>query len=177
MNSLFDYVYIENIFSKEFCRDSINHINKLEWNFHTWYANSNDITSKDFMTTYSEDLQQKMKSKIHSFLLNYVKNIKQSFALSQFSEIRFNIYESGCGIKEHIDHIHSLFDGERKGIPILSMVGLFNDDYTGGDFILCNEKIDLKMGDIIVFPSVFLYPHSVTPVISGTRYSWVLWSY
>jgi len=47
----------------------------------------------------------------------------------------------------------------------------------GGDFILCGEKVDLKQGDCVIFPSVFLYPHEVTPVTKGSRYSWVLWSW
>ena len=29
----------------------------------------------------------------------------------------------------HADHIHSMFDGEKKGIPILSVLGVLNDDY------------------------------------------------
>ena len=33
---------------------------------------------------------------------------------------------------EHCDHIHSIFDGSIKGIPVLSVVGLLNDNYEGG---------------------------------------------
>ena len=76
----------------------------------------------------------------------------------------------------HCDHIHSLFDGERKGVPILSIVGALNNDYTGGEFIMWNEeKIELPAGSVMIFPSSFLYPHEVRPVITGTRYSFVQW--
>lgn len=178
MNNLFNYVYIENLFSKEFCDDAITHINSLQWTPHTWYGtDSGFVSTKDFMTTYSDQLQQNMRSSIYHSILNYLKYVKTSFALHATSEIRFNIYQPGSEITEHIDHIQSLFDGERKGIPILSMVGIFNDDYEGGEFILCGEKIDLKSGDVVVFPSIFLYPHSVTPIIKGVRYSWVLWNF
>ena len=64
----------------------------------------------------------------------------------------------------HADHIHSMFDGERKGIPILSVLGVLNDDYEGGEFVLIDEKIDLSKGDIIIFPSNFMYPHKVEHV-------------
>ena len=97
--------------------------------------------------------------------------------ITQFCGVRFNKYSVGEGIKEHVDHIHSLFDGERKGIPIISIVGTLNDDYEGGEFLINDEVIDFKQGDMLIFPSCFLYPHMVKPVIKGTRYSWVLWGY
>jgi predicted 2-oxoglutarate/Fe(II)-dependent dioxygenase YbiX len=59
----------------------------------------------------------------------------------------------------------------------MSYVGVFNDNYEGGEFMLCDEEIKLKQGDAVQFPSVFLYPHEVKPVTKGTRYSWVLWSW
>ena len=68
-----------------------------------------------------------------------------------------------------------MFDGERKGIPILSVLGVLNDDYEGGEFVLIDEKIDLSKGDIIIFPSNFMYPHKVEPVTKGTRYSYISW--
>jgi predicted 2-oxoglutarate/Fe(II)-dependent dioxygenase YbiX len=81
-------------------------------------------------------------------------------------------------MKEHCDHIHSLFDGERKGIPILSIVGLLNDDYQGGDFIMWgSKKINLKTGDVLVFPSNFLFPHRISPINNGIRYSFVSWAW
>jgi predicted 2-oxoglutarate/Fe(II)-dependent dioxygenase YbiX len=75
----------------------------------------------------------------------------------------------------HCDHINTLFDGQRKGIPILSVVGLMNDNYTGGEFIMCGKEIELMAGDLLVFPSVFMYPHMVNPVTTGVRYSLVSW--
>jgi predicted 2-oxoglutarate/Fe(II)-dependent dioxygenase YbiX len=75
----------------------------------------------------------------------------------------------------HADHIHSMFDGERKGIPILSVLGVLNDDYEGGEFYLIDEKTDLSKGDIIIFPSNFMYPHKVEPVTKGIRYSYISW--
>jgi predicted 2-oxoglutarate/Fe(II)-dependent dioxygenase YbiX len=77
---------------------------------------------------------------------------------------------------KHVDHIHSMFDGNMKGIPILSIVGMLNDDYEGGEFVMFDDKIiELKQGDILMFPSVFLYPHEVKPVTKGVRDSFVSW--
>ena len=76
----------------------------------------------------------------------------------------------------HCDHIQSLFDGEKKGIPILSIIGILNDDYEGGELIMFEDKkINTKKGDLLIFPSNFLYPHQITPVTKGVRYSYVSW--
>ena len=69
-----------------------------------------------------------------------------------------------------------MFDGERKGIPILSVLGLLNDNYEGGEFIMFDDtEIKFEKGDVLVFPSLFLYTHKVEPVKSGTRYSYISW--
>lgn len=109
----------------------------------------------------------------------YVKEIdsKDFTGWNDYCPIRFNRYDPGGDMGTHIDHIHSLFDGEKKGIPILSIVGLLNDDFQGGEFELCGEEMSLTAGSVLIFPSVFLYPHQVKKVLRGTRYSWVSWAW
>lgn len=93
-----------------------------------------------------------------------------------FTPVRFNKYDTGTQMKIHCDHIQSAFDGSRKGIPTLSVLGALNDDYEGGELVFWEkEVVPLKAGEIMVFPSNFLYPHEVKEVISGTRYSFVSW--
>ncbi len=95
-----------------------------------------------------------------------------------FSKIRFNRYKKGQIMSKHQDHIQSLFTGDIRGIPILSIVCVLNDDYEGGEFIMFDDyEIKFKAGDLIVFPSVFLYPHLVKPIKKGIRYSFVSWCY
>ena len=55
-------------------------------------------------------------------------------------------------------------------------------DYEGGELLFYYphnqkpySKVNLNTGDLIMFPSNFMYPHSVEPIISGTRYSIVCW--
>ena len=79
-------------------------------------------------------------------------------------------------MKIHCDHVHSLFDGERRGVPILTIIGILNDDYEGGELIMFDgTKIDTKKGDLLIFPANFLFPHEVELVTKGTRYSYVTW--
>ena len=93
-----------------------------------------------------------------------------------YTPIKFNKYEVGTQMVNHCDHISDIFDGTVKGIPILSIIGLLNNDYEGGELVLFeNITYTLNKGDIIIFPSVFLYPHKITPITKGTRYSFVSW--
>jgi predicted 2-oxoglutarate/Fe(II)-dependent dioxygenase YbiX len=93
-----------------------------------------------------------------------------------FTGFKYIRYTADTEMHKHCDHIHSLFEGTRRGIPILTMISLFNDDFTGGDFIMFDdEKINLEKGDILIFPSIFTFPHTVEKLTSGTRYSAASW--
>ena len=99
-----------------------------------------------------------------------------AFSVSLF--VFLNLIISLClGAQSRIVTLEGeLIDGNIKGIPVLSVVGLLNDNYEGGDFVMFEDyKVSLKKGDVLVFPSNFLYPHKVTPVKKGTRYSFVSW--
>ena len=84
-------------------------------------------------------------------------------------------YKEGGFYKYHVDH----FDKEPR---TFSCILLLNNDYEGGE--LCFRypdttrewTVEKKAGRIIVWPSNFLYPHSVKPVTKGTRYSVVSWA-
>ena len=98
--------------------------------------------------------------------------------MNKFSTIRFNRYSNGQIMRQHHDHIHSIFDGRLKGIPVLSFILNLNDDYEGADLFFWNDHIvPLGKGDIVMFPSVFLFPHGVTEVKKGKRYSAVSWAW
>lgn len=180
MMNLLDYVMIDNVFTPEQCHSYITKLDENLWSNHRWYRSSEDKFHdiKDFSVTYDPEVQNLMRPNVMNLVAKYYNTImKDGDPKVNFSGVRYNKYQQGESIIKHVDHIQSLFDGTKKGIPILSYVGVFNDNYEGGDFILCGEKMKLKQGDVIVFPSVFLYPHEVTPVTKGTRYSWVLWSW
>jgi predicted 2-oxoglutarate/Fe(II)-dependent dioxygenase YbiX len=71
-----------------------------------------------------------------------------------------------------------MFDGTRKGIPTLSIIGSLNSDYSGGEIVMFEDEIiNLNAGDVMIFPSNFLYPHKINPVTTGVRYSFVSWCY
>ncbi len=59
----------------------------------------------------------------------------------------------------------------------LTCIMILNDDYEGGKLRFFSGKYtpELKKGSIIIFPSAFMFPHEVTEVTSGVRYSIVSW--
>ena len=68
-------------------------------------------------------------------------------------------------MREHYDHIHSIFDGQMKGVPLVSIEANLNEDYEGSELYCRGEKIELKTGDKL-FPSNF-NPHEVRETTKG----------
>lgn len=177
---LFDFVYKENVFSKEFCEQKVKVLEESNWLPHRWTKKDNlweNIDRKDFSVLHQYTIQKQMVGDIVSFVKRYGEKVSNYFHINEFSPIRFNRYSQDECIKEHVDHIYSLFDGDKKGIPIISLVGVLNDNYDGGKFFLCDKEIELNTGDVLVFPSLFMYPHKVEKISKGVRYSWVSWGY
>ena len=107
----------------------------------------------------------------------YVKdlNLPYFYGWQGYSDLRFNRYDKNKQMAQHVDHIHTLFEGDRRGIPVLSIVGMLNDDYDGGEFIVAGKKFEPEKGSAIIFPSNFMYPHSVEKIEKGSRWSIVTW--
>ena len=180
----------ENFLDEKYCENCIDKLNKCTWKKHDWYTARTDSKfspSGDnepeviYLNMFSNDIHKIndfIIQNLHSVIKEYIESLKFDWFINWtgYSPIKFNRYFPGQTMLNHWDTIQSLFDGERKGVPILSIIGLLNDDYEGGELIMCeNKKIDTKKGDLIIFPSNFLYPHKVTPVTKGVRYSYVSW--
>lgn len=181
---ILDYVTIENLIPKDVCETVLEKIKQREeWKPHEWYNNisdsrhSEETKELDILPTEA-NTQEMMTPFILQSIEMYMAHIKSSKTLIKtFTPIRFNRYAEGQVMRRHYDHIHDVFDGKHKGIPILSLVGLLNDDYEGAKMIVCDTEFPMKRGDIIIMPSVFLYPHEITECTKGTRYSWVSWAF
>jgi predicted 2-oxoglutarate/Fe(II)-dependent dioxygenase YbiX len=183
-----DYIYKTNVIPEKICKELIKQINKKEWQKHRWYDyEANDYLSEKEKELDVQPIDKEMQQIMTPYLVKAYHEYNQKFAntketrtsnlATKFSPIRFNKYKKGTMMRMHYDHIHSLFDGNHKGIPVLSFIGVLNQNYTGGELIINDQKIDSKAGDIIIFPSCFLYPHEVKEVKKGTRYSFVSWGF
>ena len=184
-----DLIHVERgAITPDLCDYIIKDIETREWEKHSWYNLNDEVKSEDTkeldVQYITSDLQYSLLSIKNHVASSYVKeySYKQSYLtqsiMTMYSPIRFNRYSNGQTMKQHHDHIHSLFDGENKGIPVLSFILNFNDDYEGADLYFWNDyKIPLGKGDVVIFPSLFLFPHGVTEIKKGVRYSGVAWSW
>jgi len=171
------------VVSDEICAKTVSEMDTLEFKEHTFYnANTGEYKPRSgsqelSMSWGNVSTKKTLNDIVDDTAYKYVQDLNMPWfdKYQGYSHVRFNKYAENKKMALHADHIHSMFDGERKGIPILSVLGVLNDDYEGGEFVLIDEKIDLSKGDIIIFPSNFMYPHKVEPVTKGTRYSYISW--
>jgi len=184
--NIFDYVLtINNFLSLDICSNMIKSLNESPFHRHSYTngitGNISDHGDEELFNYYSENISKPIHDRILYAFSRYDMKVRTPYVKFKdrtkdfYSEIRFNKYTVRSKMAEHVDHIHTLFDGERKGIPILTLLGFLNDDYDGGDFYLCDQRVEVSTGQLLMFPSNFLYPHRVEPVTKGTRYSWVSW--
>lgn len=186
---LTDYIFVaRKIIPNDLCAKLISENQSREnWSEHIWshYDTSEgkvQYSSKEnelLVKQVDESDTKNLDPFISDALKHYhteMNNNNTPFSIVSYSSPRFNRYITGSDMKPHSDCIISLFE-KGMGCPILSIVGVLNDDYEGGDFIMFdNLKIELKAGDILIFPSGFQYTHHVTTVTKGERWSFVSWT-
>ena len=192
MKNLKDYIlHLDNWIPKNICNKSVKELSDDNtWEQHQYHRSKNPDElynqngEKELDVCWGNNLThiKKLHQLVWNALEKYILINKiggETFTgWEGFNQIRFNRYNRNQIMSKHCDHIHNLFTGERRGIPILSIVGVLNDNYQGGEFIMFDDyEIKFKPGDVIVFPSVFLYPHLIKPIKKGTRYSFVSWCY
>jgi hypothetical protein len=170
----------------DICKETVKELEKVEGQFqtHQFYdvsTNSHHSYNNELSVTWSNVKHKDLFMKrIWDGLQQYVTefNFKWWNSWQGYSEVRFNRYRPDTQMKLHCDHIHSMFDGQRKGIPTLTVLGGLNNNYKGGELVFWEDSIiPLKEGEIMIFPSNFLYPHRVDLVTKGTRYSYVSWAW
>ena len=184
-----DLIHVERgVIPENLCDYILKDIETREWKPHTWYnAQSDTYGSEETMELDVQSITQELQELLTPIMIQAggaynmryaYDNEKTGQVMNKFSPIRFNRYSGGQIMRQHVDHIHSLFDGKEKGIPVLSFILNLNDDYDGADLYFWKDHVvKLGKGDIIMFPSLFLFPHGVTEATKGTRYSAVSWAW
>ena len=181
-----DYVKVyDNSVDAELCDNTVLSLEKLNWRLHkfydpgtkTYFSNEQELSVSFDNISESFLLKEKIWQAIEQYILKDFKNFKEWFpGWEGFSHLKFNKYSPNTRMTLHCDHIKTVFDGSKRGIPILSVVLTLNDNYTGGDFIMWeNSTYNLNKGSILIFPSNFMFPHRVSEITAGFRYTCVTW--
>ena len=187
-----DYIMVQNVMPIKLCKSLIreNSLPEKKWSKHSWASYdqvqhaSPQKTKNESDIIYATREQFKMIEKylleaMGKYQVKYFqeKGRTNSIWIGHITALRFNRYKVGTHMHTHYDHIHTIFDGKYKGIPIVSFIGLLNDNYEGGEFICRKKEIKMKCGDILLFPSNFMYPHRVKEITKGIRHSFVGWGF
>lgn len=126
-----------------------------------------------------EEENEEQRRDMDNHLFEIVKDIIESYQ-QQHPEFDLEIQEdSGYELLKYevgdfyIQHSDSFKQEPRALTVIMSM----NDAYEGGEIAMFNRELVYKLdaGDVLVFPSNFMYPHEIMPVTEGTRYSIITW--
>ena len=182
-----DYIHVkENGISCDLCDDILKeYVPTYEWKAGTIGENynvkeeirkcDNIFISKDSVIELNKEIRKDLDDRIFQSVSECIGEY-----LSKYTDFPCNIsrdsgysllrYKSGDYIGQHID-------ASGRSPRELSCSLILNDNYEGGEFVFFNGKLkfELKKGDIIMFPSNFMYPHEVLPITSGVRYAIITW--
>jgi predicted 2-oxoglutarate/Fe(II)-dependent dioxygenase YbiX len=186
---LSDYiVVIRGIISKEMCQQVIDLYKdneKWEWG---GFASGMDMEQrkvKQLQISHSETINSNekfiaMDKEIFSVMSKaqdtYRKTLLEKRGMQHRPRVSSDVgyqmlhYSEGYYIKEHCDDYGGL-------ARVLTCSLNLSDDHDGGLFRFFRGEFDvsLKAGDAIVFPANFMFPHEVTEITRGERYSIVTW--
>ena len=193
-NTLLDEcIYVaEKIIPPDLCDHIVQDIETREWRPHTWQSlGTGEQYSEKTMELDVQNATPELQKVLGNYVVEAGRKYNQNYTyqhpscventgqiMTQFCPICFNRNAPGQIMRQHMDHIQSLFDGKIKGIPVLSFILNFNDDYEGADLFFWEDTIvKLGKGDIVMFPSNWLFPHGVTEATKGKRYSGVCWAW
>jgi len=108
------------------------------------------------------------------YIQEYKKNMNALGLNIKINDMQVLKYKKNGHYKFHVD------DGSVH--RILSLIYFVNDNYEGGNLcfkLLNSQKVhEVKKvsNRLIIWPSNFMYPHTVTPVTKGERFSVVAWA-
>lgn len=105
-----------------------------------------------------------VKDKLYECLNNYEE--EYGLKMDYMEAINFVRYGEGQHFQAHSDHGFSY-------TCTVSSIMYLNDGYEGGELWFPFLDITLKpeFGDILIFPSTYIYKHASLPVKSGIKYS------
>ena len=172
-----DIVIFNNVLKKEQCDVLIKYTsNDLDrWKKATTFgeqpehAESSPRQADVWSINQSDDIDERV-FKVFSECLTKVREFYPDLHIESDEGYGLLKYSPGGYYSTHTDHGPS-------NIRTISALIYLNDDYEGGELYFPRQdiKIKPKTGQVVFFPSNYLYPHASLPITSGTKYSIVTW--
>lgn len=100
------------------------------------------------------------------------EHYKADYAVNTIKHDVFSVLNYGEG-EFFTNHLDDCLEFPRT----ISIIYYFNDDYDGGEIVFPRFNVEHKpsANEMLVFPSSYVYNHSVNPVHNGRRYAVVSW--
>ncbi len=120
-------------------------------------------------TAAARSTSRRLKNSIHDWMSAYCNHI-EAVQLDTYAAPALIRYDVGDFFTAHCD-------ANKLSLRTVSAVALLPSHFDGGDltFFDGRQSAELSPGDVVLFPSNFLFPHAVSPVTDGVRYSIVTW--
>lgn len=134
-------------------------------------------TSEKSIIIQNPEIRQRIDDKLFEIVKDLVEEYRQDnpgsgddLEIQEDSGYDLLKYEEGDFYIQHTDS----FKLEPRTLTIIMAM---NNGYEGGEVALFDRELVYKLdvGDVLIFPSNFMYPHEILPVTSGTRYSMITW--
>ena len=124
-----------------------------------------------------ENKETLISKEVDEYIGNIFKNKKAIKKIYAPTKIKNRIYNN-YNINDFYDyHVDSFQSSDSKMLYNYGFTISLSDDYEGGDFVLQTEAgeiaYNIGKGQIVIFP--IIYPHKVTPIISGRRQNIIGW--
>jgi hypothetical protein len=171
-----DFIHVyENVLDESTCHFLIDVFEKYI-DKHERYNNNGNPNFTQFNLTGNKDLTSEI-TQVHDFLIKKTidyRNIYYNFMDSQvfpidhaFEEFRIKKYNTGGEDRfdTHVDVTN--YASARR---YLSFLWYLNDVQTGGNTLFTDFAIQPKMGSLLIFPPLWMFPHMGEPPISGSKY-------
>jgi predicted 2-oxoglutarate/Fe(II)-dependent dioxygenase YbiX len=182
MNKLEDYIQIfDNILDPIFCQELINEYFYDKWEKATTRSGHNPAvrSCSGICISDNESLDKNYEARYN--IVNTIFNatteclekystIFKYFHVDQNTGFDLLKYEKNQFYKQHVD---TFIRSPRS----LTASYFLNSDYEGGYMNFFDRQIQIKpkVGSVLMFPSNFMYPHEVSLITKGIRYSIVTW--
>jgi hypothetical protein len=123
-----------------------------------------------------KDIYNTKLYEMHEKTFNYIKPVADDYGrywgvgIGFYEAFNFVKYDgAGTHFKIHADHGPAY-------VTTISIVAYVNEDYEGGELYFPRFDLTLKpkTGDVVIFPSTYIYEHASNDMISGTKYSIVI---
>ena len=189
-SSMQDHIlHLPSFIDKDICLSVINSLDNLDKDKSAPYTDG--LLNNDADSYFDPDIEhinlvrdrifvdgiKEYASEVRSFNWSYYDT--DSFHCSEMIIRRYN---KGSEFKYHHDDIiGEIFPHwflRRQNILTCNFYFSDADDYDGGDLVFtCGKSFHPSMGDIIIFPSNWMFYHEVQKITRGKRYSGTVWLY